>query len=118
MVEPLTKPAHLEPEPGGRWLARNPAGTAALAIAMIGFVVVLLAQDRMWATPDWRLTVPIFAATAIASGVAALRRERGWPMWLVALGVAGAALVLGWFLMFAIVIVATAAIVLILHALM
>ena len=117
-MEPLTKPAHLKPEPGGRWLARNPAGTVALAIAVLGFIAVLLAQDRMWATPDWRLTVPIFAATAIASGIAALRRERGWIAWLLALGLAGAALVLGWFLMFAIVIAATAAVVVILHAVM
>ena len=117
-MEPLTKPSHLEPEPGGRWVARNPVGSAALAIAVIGFVVVLVSQDRLWATPDWRITVPLFAATAIASGIAILRRERGYAIWMIALGFAAAALVLGWFLMFAIVIVATAAIILILHAVM
>jgi hypothetical protein len=117
-VEPLTKPSHLEPEPGGRWLARNPAGTTALAIALIGFTVVVLSQDRLWATPDWRLTVPVFAVTAIASGIAAARRERGYAAWLCALGLAAATLVLGWFLMLAIVVVATAALILILHAVM
>ena len=63
--------------------------------------------------------MPGFAATAIAAGASLARREpRGYLLWAIGLGLAGAALVLGWFLMLAIVAGATAIVILILHALM
>ena len=60
----------------------------------------------------------MFAATVVASAISALRRETGaYPLWLIGLGLAGAATVLGWFLMMAIVVGATLVLILILHAL-
>ena len=86
---------------------------------LLAFVVVAVSQTELWSTPDWRISVPGFALTAIA----ALRidrspRARRLSVWLIGLGFAAAALVLGWFLMLAIVIGATAILMLILHALM
>lgn len=115
----LTKPAHLRPvDPrAGTWLAQRPAGLAAAVLGLLAFVVVAISQAELWATPDWRITVPGFVVTAIAAGVSIARRERGaYPLWLIGIGLAAAALVLGWFLLFAIVIGATAVVMVILHA--
>lgn len=117
----MEKPAHLQPaDPSATsWLATRPAGLAAAVLGLLSFAVVAIAQGDVWSTPDWRLSVPGFALVAIAAGISLARRERGaYPLWLMGLGLAGAAIVLGWFLMVAIVIGATAILMLILHALM
>jgi len=122
---PLTKPSHLRPASPSRWgsrwgwLARRPAGVLAAVLGLVAFIVVAVAQPKLWATPDWRLSVPGLAATAIAALISLARREHAaYPLWLVGLGLAIAALVLGWFLMLAIVIGATVVLILMLHALM
>jgi hypothetical protein len=117
---PLVKPSHLRPaDPSRRaWLARRPAGAIAAVLGAIAFLVAVVAQPEVWATPDPRLTIPGLAATAIAALISIARRERAYPLWLVGLGLATAAFALGWFLMLAIVIGATAAVILILHALL
>ena len=117
----LTKPSHLRPAAPSRWgwVVRRPAGLVALAIGVATFVTVVVAQPRLWATPDWRLSVPGAVVTALAAAVSLARREHGaYALWLVGLGLAGASLVLGWFFLFAIVISATAILILILHAVM
>jgi hypothetical protein len=121
---PLTRPAHLRPGVASAasrwaWLARRPAGTAAALLGLTAFVVVAVAQPRVWATPDWHLSVPGAIATAALALISVARREpAAYPLWLVGLGLAGAALVLGWFLMLAIVIGVTVVLILILHAVM
>ncbi len=86
---------------------------------MLSFIIVAISQGELWSTPDWRISVPCFAITAIASLVSIARKERGaYPLWTIGLGLAAAALVLGWFLMLAIVIGATVVVLLILHAVM
>ena len=117
---PLERPAHLQPEGGGgSWLGRRKAAAVALALGVVSFLVAALAQGELSSMPDWRLTVPGLAATAVASAASIARREpRGYWLWALGLGLAGAALVLGWFLMLAIVIGATAIVILILHAVM
>jgi hypothetical protein len=116
----LTRPAHLRPALGPRaWLARRPAGVIALGLGLAALVVVAIAQPELWSTPDWRISVPGLAATAIAAVASLARHEPGaYPLWLGGLGLAGAAVVLGWFLMLAIVIGATLVLILILHAVM
>ena len=114
----LTKPAHLQPPDEGRWLARNPAAAIAGLLGVVAFVVVAIAQGEVWATPDWRLSVPLFAATAIAAVASLARRERAYWLWALGVGLAGAAIVLGWFLMFAIIVGAAVVLILILHAVM
>lgn len=119
---PLTKPAHLRPVDtghAGSWLAHRPAGVLAAALGLVSFIVVAVTQSELWATPDWRISVPGFVVTAVAAGASVARRERGaYPLWSIGLGVAAAALVLGWFLMLAIVLGATVVLILILHAVM
>ena len=121
VVMPLTPPAHLRPLAASRWawLARRPAGVIALALGLASFIVVAVAQPTLWSTPDWRLTVPGLAAAALAAVASIARREAGaYPLWLIGLGLAGAAVVLGWFLVLAVVLGATVALILILHAVM
>lgn len=121
---PLTRPPYLRPIAASRWtlpsaLAQRPAGAIAAVLGIAAFVVIAIVQPTLWSTPDWRLTVPGLAATAIAAAISIARREpTAYPLWLLGLGLAGAAVVLGWFLMLAIVIAATVALVLILHAVM
>ena len=121
---PLEKPAYLRPADGSAaspraWLASRPAGLASAVLGLLAFIVVAISQTQLWSPPDWRISVPCFALTAAAACVSVARRERGaYPLWLLGVGLAGAALVLGWFLMVAFVIGATAILMLILHALM
>jgi len=117
----VDKPEHLRPAETstGGWLAQRPAACAAAVLGLLSFIVVLVSQDQLWSTPDWRISVPGFAVTAVASLVSVARRERGaYPLWTIGLGLAGAALVLGAFLMLSIVIAATVVVLLILHAVM
>ena len=100
------------------WLAKRPAAVAAMLVGIIAFVVAALTNDTLWSTPDWRITAPGLALTAILSGVSLIRRERAFTLWLIGLGAATAALVLGWFLLVVIVLVATAALMLILNTVM
>ncbi|MBX3156028.1 MAG: hypothetical protein KF773_08510 [Deltaproteobacteria bacterium] len=113
---PLARPAHLASE--GAWLAHRKVGAVAAVLGALAFLLAAVTSGQLGTTPDWRLTVPLFVATAVAAGISAVRREVGaYPLWLVGLGLAGAATVLGWFLMMAIVVGATVVLILILHAL-
>jgi hypothetical protein len=117
----MQKPEHLRPIEASRWgwLARRPAGVLAAALGLASFVVVAVVQPALWATSDWRISVPGLALTAIAALASIARREHAaYPWWLAGLGLASAALVLGWFLMLVIVIGATGVLILILHAVM
>jgi hypothetical protein len=119
---PLERPAHLQRldrQGAGPWLAARKAAAAALALGALSFLIALVVHGDLSSMPDRRLTVPGLAATAIAAGVSLARREpRGYWLWGIGLGLAGAAVVLGWFLMLAIVLGATALAILILHAVM
>ena len=112
----LDKPDHLRPD--GDWLASHVAGVIALALGALAFIVVAVTQEPLWSTPDPRISVPGFVVTAIAATASIARRERAYPLWLLGIGLAGAALVLGWFLMLALIIGATALLILILHSVM
>lgn len=119
MPEPLSKPSHLSPPVNESVLARRKAAVAALVLGAVSFLVVAIIQGELSSTPDWRVSVPGFAATAIAALISLARREPGgYWLWAIGLGLAAASLVLGWFLMIAIIVAATAAVILILHAVM
>lgn len=118
---PLTRPPYLRPAAplSLSWLAQRTAGAIGALLGLISFVIVAVVQPTLWATPDWRLTVPGVAATAIAAAISIARRESAAsPLWLLGLGLAVAAVVLGWFLVLAIALAATVGLILILHALM
>jgi hypothetical protein len=117
-VPPLTKPDHLDGQIRHEWLIKHAAGVAALVLGALAFIVVAISQDQMWAQPDWRISVPAFALTAVAALAAIYRKEHSSTYWLLGLGLAGAALVLGWILMLAIIIGATALLILIFHSVM
>ncbi len=100
------------------WLAKRLVGLIAMVLGVLSFAVVAIVQPELWTTPDWRLSVPGFALTAIAAGISMVRREPAWTFWLVGLGLAGSAIVLGYFLMLAIIVAATLIVLLILHSVM
>ena len=114
----LEKPAHLTVEQGP-WLAKRKVALLALVLGALSFAIVAIVHPNVSDLPDWRLSMPGFAAAAIASVMSLVRREpQGYWLWAIGLGLAAAAIVLGWFLMLAIVIAATAIVILILHGLM
>lgn len=107
-------PAAAEP-----WHRARKAGALALGLGALSFVIAAVVHGELSSMPDLWLTVPGFAATAIASAASVARREpRAVFLWALGLGLAGAAIVLGWFLMLSIVVAATAIVILILHAVM
>ena len=109
----------IQPIENGPWLARRKVALVALVLGALTFTVVAIAHPNVSNLPDWRLTVPGFAATVVASVLSLVRREpQGYWLWAIGLGLAGAAIFLGWFLMLAIVIAATAIVILILNAVM
>jgi hypothetical protein len=100
------------------WLAQRPFALVSLVLGVISFIVVASTQQPFWSTPDWRISVPGFALTAIAALISLARREHGAGFWAIGVGMAGAALVLGWFMMLAIVIGATLLVMVILSTVM
>jgi hypothetical protein len=107
----LEKPLHLARD--------RKAGVVALVLGIASFAVVAIAHPAISSLPDWRLSVPGFALTAVAAIASIVRREpQGYWLWALGLGIAGAAIVLGWFLMIGVVIAATAIVILILHSVM
>ncbi|MCX5747028.1 MAG: hypothetical protein NT062_31545 [Proteobacteria bacterium] len=118
---PLLKPPHLAPaEATSRtaWLRARALSLAAFGLGLVSFMIVSMSQHELWATPDWRISLPGFVVTAVVAGLALARRAKGWPFWLCGLGLAGAAVVLGWFLMISIIVGVTLIVMLILHAVM
>jgi hypothetical protein len=114
----LPRPAHLAP-PDRPWLSSRKFAALALGLGVLSLMVVAIVEGQVRAIPDARISVPGFVATAIAAGLSLARREpRGYWLWGLGLGLAGAAIVLGWFLMIGVVIGATAVVILILHAVM
>jgi hypothetical protein len=101
-----------------RWIKQRPFALLAFALGLASFIVVAVSQTQFWSTPDWRISVPCFAVTAIASLVSLARREHGPGFWALGVGMAGAALVLGWFMMLAVVIAVTLLLMLILSTVM
>lgn len=110
---PLAKPEHLQTAH-----RRSPVAVLALVLGVAAFVVVMVAQRELWSTPDWRVSVPGFAATLVASLASLARREKAYALWITGLALAAAALVLGWFLMVAVVVAVAAILMLILHSVM
>ncbi len=108
----MEKPEHLAPAP------RRTAGVVTLAIGVLAFVLVAAMQDHLWATPDWRLSVPGLVATGAAAAVSLARHERAYPWLFGGLGLAVAACLLGWVLMLAIVLGATALLIILFHHVM
>ncbi len=116
---PLEKPAHLV-EVDEPWLLQRKAGVLALGLGVVAFLVVAVVHGvGTSGMPPLALTLPGLGVVAVVSLVSLARREPGaYPLWLIGLALAAAAVVLGWFLMIAIVIGAAAVLIIILHAVM
>jgi len=114
----VQRPDHLDGPGPHEWVATRAGGVVTLVLGALAFIVVCISQDKMWSTPDWRISVPAFALTAVAALIAIARKEKSTTYWLLGLGLAGSALVLGWVLMLAIILGATVVLILILHSVM
>lgn len=115
---PIEPVASTGPVPMGPWLAAHAIGLATLVLGVVGFLVTSLTQEKFWATPSWKLTVPFVVLTVVGAVLSIARRERTLALPLLGVGLAAAAMVLGWFLIMGIVIVATALVILVLSAVM
>jgi hypothetical protein len=116
-MEPPLRP-EASPRAQVNWFAQHAVGLATLVIGAIAFVVVTLTQEALWSMPDWRLTVPFFAATVVGMVVSLARRE-GLPVLpLAGLGLAAVTMAMGWFLVMAAVIAVVAILILIMSMVM
>jgi hypothetical protein len=109
----VEKPDHLRPVRTSR-----AAALVAFALGLLAFAVCAITQADIWSTPDWRISVPGLAVTAVAAVASLVRREKSYALWIAGLTLAAVATVLGWFLMVAIVIAVAAVLILILHSVM
>jgi hypothetical protein len=114
----VERPDHLDGPGPNEWIATRAGGVVTLVLGALSFIVVCISQDKMWSTPDWRISVPAFAVTAAAALIAIARKEKSTTYWLLGVGLAASALVLGWVLMLAIILGATVVLILILHSVM
>jgi hypothetical protein len=122
VTAPLEKPDHLRPpqedDSFGAWIAKRKLAAVAGILGALTFLVVSIATTD-WQNPDYRISIPGFALTAIVALLSLARREpKGYFVWGVGLALAGLSVVLGWFLMMAVVVAGVVLAVLILNALM
>src|SRR5689334_21245437 len=80
------------PHREGPWALQHLAGLIALAIGLIGFLVVALSQHQLWSNPDWRIALPFLVGSFIAGCASVARREGMWVLPAVGVGLAAAAL--------------------------
>jgi hypothetical protein len=111
-MSPLRQHRATEPPPRRGWIGAHGFGLGAFALGVVAFLTVSLTAKALWATPDWRISVPLFVATAGAAACSIIRRERAIALPLLGVGLAGAAVVLGWFLVTAIVVGVTTIVIL------
>jgi hypothetical protein len=110
----LQRPDHLDPPrltggpAAGAWILAHAAGLVALLLGTVSFIVVTVSQREFWSQPNWRLTIPFFVVTLVATVVAFVRKEKTYALPLLGLGLAAATLVLGWFFVFLSVVVGAA----------
>jgi protein-S-isoprenylcysteine O-methyltransferase Ste14 len=94
-MTPLRQHRATEPPPRHGWPGAHAFGLAALALGVAAFLTVSLTAKEMFGTPDWRISVPFFVATAGAAACSILRRERAIALPLLGVALAAAAVVLG-----------------------
>jgi hypothetical protein len=116
---PMAKPGHLESQPAARdWIVANMFALTAFAMGIVAFVVVVILQQQLWASPDWRVTIPMFVVTAGLASVSIIKKESTIALPLLGIGLAAAATVMGWFLITAIVVAVAAVVILIMSHVM
>jgi hypothetical protein len=103
-LEPATRPPR-------RWPPRYLAGLVCLALGVVSVSIaaaIVIRRNALFdEMPDWRVTVPLWAAAAIAAAVSGLRREGNYGLAVAGVALASAALALGWVLVLAIVAAVT-----------
>jgi hypothetical protein len=93
------------------WPTRHLAGICCvvLGIASVAIAAALvIRRDALFdEVPDWRVTVPLWAAAAIAALVSVVRREGSYGLAVLGVALASAAFALGWVLVLAAVATVT-----------
>ena len=112
------RPAGAPPGKPGDWLALHLVGLVALVIGATSFAIAAIRQDELWATPDARVTIPLFAAALIAGVVSVARREPSRLVPLAGVALAAIAVALGWVILVGAILLATAIIAYIMSELM
>jgi hypothetical protein len=103
-LEPAARP----PRP---WPLRYLAGIIcfALGVASVSIAAALVVRHHHLfdQIPDWRVTVPLWAAAAVAAAVSGVRREGNYGLAVAGVATASAALALGWVLVLAMIAAVT-----------
>jgi hypothetical protein len=90
---------------------RHLAGICCVALGMVSVAiaaVLVIRRDALFdEVPDWRVTVPLWAAAATAAVVSAVRREGSYGLAVLGVALASAAFALGWVLVLAAVATVT-----------
>jgi hypothetical protein len=104
VLEPATRPVR-------RWPPRQLAGLICVGLGIVAVsvaAVMVIRHDALFdEIPDWRVTVPLWAATAIAAAASYLRREGSYGLAVAGVALASAAMALGWVLVLAMVAAVT-----------
>ena len=90
------------------WLIRHALGLVAIVIGATSFTIAAVRQDELWATPDHRVTVPLFVLALVVGVVAFVRQEPSRLLPLVGVALAGVTVALGWVIVVGAILVATA----------
>ncbi len=90
-----------------KWLQKNGAALAGLAVATVGLLALFgrqVAQGAVGAMPPWWLSVPLWGCVVGLTAVSFARGERAWRLIVAALFAMVTATFLGWFIVGFIVI--------------
>jgi hypothetical protein len=104
LLEPAARPPR-------RWPLRYLAGLVCFGLGLVSLSIaaaLVLRHHRLFdEVPDWRVTVPLWVAAAVAAAVSGVRREGNYGLAIAGVAMASAALALGWVLLLAMVAAVT-----------
>lgn len=104
------RPAGARPMTPREWLARHVLGLIAIAIGATSFAIAAIRQDQLWATPDHRVTIPMFVAALVVGVISFVRQEPSKLLPLCGVALAAIAVALGWVIVVGAILLATAVI--------
>ena len=104
------RPASPAPANPREWLVRHALGLVVLVLGAASFTIAAIRQDELWATPDHRVTIPLFVAALVVGVISFVRQEPSRLLPLAGVALAAIAVALGWVIVVGAILLATAVI--------
>lgn len=104
------RPAAPSPLTPREWLRRHLLGLIAILLGATSFTVAAVRQDKLWSTPDHRVTIPAFVIVLLVGVGSFVRQEPSKILPLVGIALAAIAVALGWVIVVGAILLATAVI--------